>query len=162
VEEQTAKSAVSARPPLGRYPARLDDKGRLKLPAVFHEYFKTFPDNRLFITSLDGIIGHMYPLSAWFENGPVLDGFKDDPKAKQRLMFNAQDLGAEADIDSQGRVTINSDLRRELNLQGQELHLFAYNNHVQILTEKIYQERRREARDAGRADLEKLEAAGFR
>jgi MraZ protein len=144
------------------YPARLDDKGRLKLPAVFHDYFKTFPDSRLFITSLDGVIGQIYPLSAWYANEDVLKGYTEDPAAKQDLMFNAQDLGAEADIDTQGRVTVNSVLRKELDLQGQELHLFAYNNHVQILTETIYQERRRRARPNGRDNLEKLEKAGLK
>jgi DNA-binding transcriptional regulator/RsmH inhibitor MraZ len=65
-------------------------------------------------------------------------------------------------MDAQGRVTVNSELRKELDLQGQELHLFAYKNHVQILTESIYQERRRRARPNGRDNVEKLERAGLK
>jgi DNA-binding transcriptional regulator/RsmH inhibitor MraZ len=71
-------------------------------------------------------------------------------------------LGAEAELDSQGRVTVNSELRQELDLQGQELHLFAYRNHVQILTEAIYQERKLRARPKAAENIRKLEAAGMK
>jgi MraZ protein len=144
------------------YPARLDEKGRLKLPTVFQEYFRSFPESKLFITSLDGRIGQIYSLSAWRANEALLEEYKEDPDALQDLLFNAQDLGAEAEMDSQGRVTVNSDLRKELDLQGQELHLFAYKNHVQILTEEIYQERRQRARPRGPENFRKLESAGLK
>lgn len=144
------------------YPARLDDKGRLKLPAVFQQYFNSFPEGKLFITSLDGRIGQIYPISAWRQNEELFEQYRDDPDALQDLLFNAQDLGAEAELDSQGRVTVNSELRQELDLQGQELHLFAYRNHVQILTEAIYQERKLRARPKAAENIRKLEAAGMK
>jgi MraZ protein len=144
------------------YPARLDDKGRLKLPTVFQQYFNTFPESKLFITSLDGRIGQIYSISAWRANEEILEQYTEDPDALQDLLFNAQDLGAEAEMDAQGRVTVNSQLRQELNLQGQELHLFAYKNHVQILTEELYKERRERARPNGRDNLGKLEKAGLK
>jgi MraZ protein len=143
------------------YPARLDDKGRLKVPAVFQKYFSSFPEGKLFITSLDARIAQIYSISAWRENEKFLRGYREDPAAVQDLLFNAQDLGAEAEMDGQGRVTVNSELRKELGLEGQELHLCAYKNHVQILTETIYQERRRRARPRGAENFEKLEGAGL-
>ena len=148
-------------PPLGMYPARLDEKGRLKLPTVFQQYFNSFPEGKLFITSLDARIAQIYSISAWRENEKFLRSYRQDPAAVQDLLFNAQDLGAEAEMDSQGRVTVNSELRRELDLQGQELHLCAYRNHVQILTEAIYQERKRRARPKGAENFDKLEGAGL-
>jgi MraZ protein len=144
------------------YPARLDEKGRLKLPTVFQQYFNSFPESKLFITSLDGRTGQIYSTAAWRENEDFLQRYTDDPAAVQDLLFNAQDLGAEAEMDSQGRVTVNSELRKELDLQGQELHLFAYKNHVQILTEAIYQERRLRARPKGKENFDKLEGAGLK
>lgn len=148
-------------PPLGMYPARLDDKGRLKLPTVFQQYFNRFPERKLFITSIDGRIAQIYSISAWRENERFLNNYREDPVAAADLLFNAQDLGAEAEMDIQGRVTVNSDLRRELGLEGQELRLSAYKNHVQVLTETIYQERRRRARPHGPENAEKLKAAGL-
>ena len=40
-------------PPNGMYPARVDDKGRLKLPVGFQEYISGLPEKKLFVTSLD-------------------------------------------------------------------------------------------------------------
>jgi len=154
-------TATMVKPPLGMYPARLDEKGRLKLPTVFQTYFNSFPEGKLFITSLDGRIGQIYSIAAWRENEEFLRSYREDPAAVQDLLFNAQDLGAEAEMDSQGRVTVNSELRKELDLQGQELHLFAYKNHVQILTEAIYQERKQRARPRGAEVFNKLEGAGL-
>ena len=62
--------------------------------------------------------------------------------------FNAADLGADAEMDGQGRITFNPELRRELDLEGHELHLFAFKGRVQVLTEAIYQERKRRASQA--------------
>jgi MraZ protein len=162
VDEKGPGSLLAVRPPLGMYPARLDEKGRLKLPTVFQQFFNSFAESKLFITSLDGRTGQIYNIAAWRANETLFDGYNDDPDALQDLLFNAQDLGAEADMDAQGRVTVNSQLRQELDLQGQELHLYAYKNHIQILTEAIYQERRLRARPNGKENLDKLERAGLK
>jgi MraZ protein len=144
------------------YPARLDEKGRLKLPTVFQQYFNSFAESKLFITSLDGHIGRIYSLAAWRANESLFEEYTEDPEALQDLLFNAQDLGAEADMDAQGRVTVNSQLRQELDLPGQELHLYSFKNHVQFVTEAIYQARKLRARPKGAENLEKLERAGLK
>lgn len=153
---------TGANPPLGRYPARLDDKGRLKLPTVFQQYFNSFGDSKFFVTSLDARTGVIYPVSAWRRNEEFFDGYRDDPDALERVTFNAQDLGAEAEMDSQGRITLNPELRRELDMQGQELHLYAYKSRVEILTEAIYQERKARARQNAADSVKKLEMAGMK
>jgi MraZ protein len=148
--------------PLGRYSARLDDKGRLKLPAVFHEFFESFPEKRLFVTSLDGHIAQLYPISTWRENEDLFREYTQDPDALETLTFNAHDLGAEADLDAQGRVTINSDLRSELKLQGTELHLIPYRGHVQLLPDAIYQAKKAAARAGGSSAVKTMEKAGMK
>jgi MraZ protein len=153
---------LPVKPPLGMYPAKLDDKGRLKLPTVFQQYFSSIRSDRLFVTSLDGRIGQIYPVSAWRENEELFEQYKEDPDALQDLLFNAQDLGSEVEIDGQGRITVNPELRRELDLQGQELHLYAYKNRVEILTEALYQERKRRARPNASENVKKLEMAGMK
>ena len=39
--------------PRGIYPARVDDKGRIKLPADFHRYLTEIGATRVFVTSFD-------------------------------------------------------------------------------------------------------------
>jgi hypothetical protein len=65
-------------------------------------------------------------------------------------------------MDNQNRNTGHPDLRRELEMEGPELHLMAYKGHVQILTEARYQERKHQALERTAEDLEILETAGLR
>lgn len=153
---------AEADPPLGMYPARLDDKGRLKLPTVFQQYLHSFPEGRFFVTSLDARIGQIYPVSAWRKNEQFFEQYRDDPDTLEKVLFNAQDLGAEAEMDSQGRITLNPELRRELDMEGHELHLAATRGRVDILTEAIYQERKAKAREQATANVTKLRMAGMK
>ncbi len=116
----------------------------------------------MFVTSLDGRIGQIYPITAWRQNEELFESYTEDPDALQDLLFNAQDLGSEAEMDAQGRITINPEMRKELDLQGQELHLYAYKNRIEILTEAIYQERKLRARPNAAANVRKMEQAGMR
>jgi MraZ protein len=55
-------------PPRGTYQARVDEKGRLKLPAVFQQYLTDLGETKVFVTSLDVRIARIYPISVWKEN----------------------------------------------------------------------------------------------
>jgi len=159
LELTTGDPAASA--PLGMYPARLDDKGRLKLPTVFQQFFHSAGEIKFFVTSLDARIAQIYPVSAWRKNQSLFDSYRDDPDALHSVTFNAQDLGAEAEMDAQGRITLNPELRRELDMQGQELHLYWYKSRVEILTEAVYQERKSRARGRASDSVKTLEMAGM-
>ena len=81
-------------PPDGMYPARMDDRGRVKLPTAFKEYLDTLDDKKLFVTSLDRRIAQIYPIRLWRETKKFLEDFTEDPAAAENLYFNALDLGA--------------------------------------------------------------------
>ena len=67
--------------PRGRYPARLDDKGRCKLPADFVHFFRSLPEQKLFVTSLDRRIAQIYPIALWRENETFFEAYCEDPEA---------------------------------------------------------------------------------
>ena len=143
------------------YPARVDDKGRLKLPVGFQEYFTGLAEKKLFVTSLDRRIGQIYPIANWREAKKFLYGQKENSQAARRIAFNAQDLGADSEMDNQGRVLLPPEMRRELGIENQGVRLFHYKGRIEILSETIYQERKREAAGSAEADLETLEGAGL-
>jgi len=143
------------------YPARVDDKGRLKLPVGFQEYFAGLPEKKLFVTSLDRRIGQIYPIANWREAKKFLYGQTENSKPARRIAFNAQDLGADSEMDNQGRVLLPPEMRRELGIENQSVRLFHYKGRIEILSETIYQERKREAAGSAEADLETLEGAGL-
>jgi DNA-binding transcriptional regulator/RsmH inhibitor MraZ len=101
-------------------------------------------------------------MPAWRENEKFFETYRDNPQVAQDVAFNANDLGADADMDSQGRVLFNTTLRKELDLQNQELHLYAYRGHIKVLTEAIYQERRQRASKTATENVDLLERAGLK
>lgn len=148
--------------PRGMYPARLDDKGRLKLPVPFQQYLGSLAEKKLFVTSLDRHIAQIYPISVWRENEKFFDDYRDDPDGADDIWFNASDLGADADMDGQGRITFNPDLRRELGLENSQLRLYAKRGVIEILNEAWYQARRQRAADEPSSKLNTLRRAGLR
>jgi MraZ protein len=140
-EGQLPKSS----PPLGMYPSRLDDKGRIKMPAAFQQYLSSLPEKRLFVTSLDRRIAQIYPIEVWRQNEKFFRE-KKNPQVARKISFNAADLGAEAEMDSQGRITFPPELRRELGLEDQTLRLKAESSgRIEVLSERMYEEQKREA-----------------
>src|SRR3982074_11179 len=152
---------MQAEPPNGMYPARVDDKGRLKLPVGFQEYFAGLPEKKLFVTSLDRRIGQIYPIANWREAKKFLSGQTENSKPARRIAFNAQDLGADSEMDNQGRVLLPPEMRRELGSENQGGRVFHYKGRIEIRSEAIYQERKQEAAGSATADLETLEGAGL-
>jgi MraZ protein len=148
--------------PRGRYPGRLDDKGRLKLPTAFAQFFHSLAESKLYLTSLDRSTAQLYPIAEWRANEKFFYSFTANPAAARNVLFNAQDLGADVEMDNQGRITVHPDLRRELGMEGQELHLMAVKGHIEVLTEARYQERKRKALERTAEDIETLEMAGLR
>lgn len=143
------------------YPGRLDDKGRVKLPTSFQQFFLALREKKLFVTSLDRRIAQIYPMEAWRQNEKFFASYREDPKMSRNVLFNAADLGAETEMDSQGRILFSPELRRELGIENQPVHLFAYRGRIEVLSEQIYEERKKEAAQTAADDVSKLEAAGL-
>src|ERR1700743_1330531 len=75
----------TVKPPRGMYPTRLDDKGRLKLPAGFQTFFAALREKTLFVTSMDRKVALIYPMAIWRENEKFFEGYKEDPKISRAL-----------------------------------------------------------------------------
>jgi DNA-binding transcriptional regulator/RsmH inhibitor MraZ len=115
---------VSVEPPRGSFTAHVDEKGRLKLPVSFQEYLGTFGDDRLYVTSTDDRIARIYPLSSWKDSEKALDELAlEDPEAAEALLMVTNRYGGDSKVDGQGRVTLPTELRRDLSLESQEVRL---------------------------------------
>src|SRR5262245_19124594 len=123
-------------------PARLDERGRMKLPVPMKEYLDKFPDKRLWVTSLDRAIGRIYPLFIWRETEKFFDSLTEEPELAERLTFNAADLGEELEMDSQGRIVVPAAMRKELGIEDQTVRLRVFRGYIEILSERMYEEKR--------------------
>jgi MraZ protein len=140
---------------------RIDDKGRIKLAAGFLHFFDALPERKVFVTSTDGRIAEIYPISAWRD----MEKFYIDNRkleSARRALFTAARLGSDCEVDSQGRVTVNSELRAELGLDNQELHIQPYNrNRIRILSAAAFDKMMDDCKGANpKADEDELLAAG--
>jgi MraZ protein len=157
VDSETQNTPV-VEMPNGLSKARIDDKGRIKLSAGFLHYFDSLAERKVYVTSLDGRIAEIYPISTYRETQKFFVAQRHIP-AVRRAAFTAARLGSDCEVDSQGRVTINSELRAELGLDNQELHIQSYNlNRIRILSAAMYAE---EMADFRAADPKKDEEVLF-
>ena len=162
MQEQTGQGAVLAEPPRGMYPARLDDKGRLKLPVEFQKYLSGLPEKKLFVTSVDRRMATVYPIALWRENEILFSSFRENPKVAKKVWFTAQELGSEAEMDAQGRVQFSPELRRELRIENQPVKVLVVNGAIQVMSEETFHVQRADAAQSPEEDLEVLQRAGFK
>ena len=149
-------------PPDAMYPARMDDRGRLKLPSLLEEYVKSLENKRLFVTSLDRRIAQIYPINLWRETKKFLEDFTAEPDAAENLLFNALDLGSEAEMDNQARVLFSPELRRELGLEDQAVRVYVTVGRIEVLSPQIYERRKGKASQNPEADRAVLRKAGLK
>jgi MraZ protein len=140
---------------------RLDDKGRMKLAAALVQYFGSLPEKKLFVTSLDRHTAQIYPISVWRSNEQLFEEHREDSQIVRKISFNAADLGSETEVDSQGRLLFSPDLRRVLGLENQTLHLYKRRKHIEVLSEKQYEDLKSQAADTTPDEVAKLETAGM-
>jgi DNA-binding transcriptional regulator/RsmH inhibitor MraZ len=114
------------------------------------------------VTSLDRRIAQIYPIHCWRDTEKFLENYTEDPEAAENLAFNAADLGAEAEMDNQGRVLFSPELRRALGLEDQPVHLYAFGGHIEVLSESLYEERKRAAMVKPVEDRAKLRQRGMK
>jgi MraZ protein len=162
--DEVNQSTPMLEAPLGMYTARVDEKGRVKLPVDFQQYFAELGEKRFFITSLDGCVASIYTIPRWRQNLRILADFKEDPRAAEDIWFMADDLGGQAEIDNQGRLLFPAELRQELGMENQAVRLRAVDDRVDVLSDKIYAERRVRSRtkESMSANLTKLRQAGLK
>jgi MraZ protein len=143
------------------YPGKIDDKGRLKLPAAFQKFFSDLPEKKIFVTSLDHLTAQIYPMHVWRGNEKFFENYRENVELAADILFTAQDLGAETEMDSQGRISFGQELRRDLGIEDKPVRLYAYRGRIEVLSEEMYQQRKASAAKKTTADVRTLEAAGL-
>ena len=95
----------------GSAPARLDEKGRVKIPSLFRQQIEEAFGADVFVTSLHGREILVYPLSMWRALEEKLAGLPAIHRAKNKFLERVNFFGQDAALDSQGRVLVPQILR---------------------------------------------------
>ena len=123
----------------GHHPARIDDKGRLKIPSAFLGAL-TESSRDFFVTSVSGEFVRIYPLPAWTEIEKRLAGVPQAHPARQRFLERVNFFGQVAQIDGQGRILIPQILRKMASMEG-DVAVLGQQNHVAVWSAKQLEER---------------------
>ena len=129
----------------GLQTARVDDKGRLKFPALVKQQLDAqYEGSRVFITSLDGEKVKVFPITEWEAVESRLsqkstEGKDVDGDVKDKILFHANRYGAEESLDNQGRILVPAVLRETAGMRG-EVRLMWQNNHILVLSAKNFDE----------------------
>ncbi|SRR6266568_2160140 len=115
----------------GNCPTRLDDKGRLKVPADFKREIDKSYDGQFYITSFDGAVIKMYPLKEWeaFEQKITSNGPSHGELEKFKNVTSY--YGQIVEMDTQGRLTIAEWLRNKFGLKG-DVAVIGKWDHIEI------------------------------
>lgn len=118
----------------GSAPAKIDDKGRLKVPNAFRAVIQKDHGSELFVTSLTGQSVRIYPMPVWLDVERRLSQVPSINPARQRFLDRVNFFGQVAELDPQGRVLMQPRLREsalmhgEVDVLGQQSFLEVWNH----------------------------------
>lgn len=122
----------------GHFPTRLDDNGRLKIPADFkRETDKIYENGQFYITSFDGVVIQLYPLKEWELFEAQATDSSISYQKRQKFLDTTSYYGQMVTMDNQGRLTIADWLREEFGLKG-EVAVVGKREHIEIQREEDY------------------------
>ncbi len=116
----------------GSFTAKIDDKSRLKIPRDFLTVIEQSYGRELFVTSIDGVCAHLYPMPVWVEIERQLgaQGLVRDPEV-DRFFKQTSFYGQVAEIDNQGRLLIHPRLREKAAMAG-EVSVVGSFDHLEV------------------------------
>jgi MraZ protein len=104
---------------LGSFQTRVDEKGRLKVPADFKRELEE--GQKFLVTSLDGSKAQVYPVKEWMRKMETVLKMPPSHPVREKFMNLTSFWGQTAELDGQGRITLPQKLRESANLMAEEV-----------------------------------------
>ena len=123
----------------GNHPTRIDEKGRLKVPAEFKRVIDEKYGTRFYITSLDGRVAQLYPFEEWEQIEQKLAALPTFNPTKKKFLSRANYWGQEVEMDGQGRLLLPQLLRESAEIKG-EVAVIGYQKYLEVRSLKAYRE----------------------
>ena len=103
----------------GNHPTRVDEKGRLKVPAEFKRVIDEKYGAQFYITSFDGKIAQVYPFEEWERIEQKLANLSSFNPTKKKFLDRVNYWGQQVEIDGQGRLLMPQMLREAAQIKGE-------------------------------------------
>ena len=115
----------------GNHPTRVDEKGRLKIPAEFKRLIDEKYGAQFYITSRDGKVAEVYPFEEWQRLEEKFSKLSNFNPAKKNFLKRTNYYGQQVEMDGQGRLLIPQLLRESAEIKG-EVAVMGYLTYLEV------------------------------
>jgi MraZ protein len=115
----------------GNSPAKIDDRGRLKIPNGFRSFIADEHGRELFVTSVLGDSVRIYPMAVWATVEQKLAQIPSSHPSRLKFLDRVNFYGQVTELDSQGRVVIPARLRESATIVG-DVDVFGQINYLEV------------------------------
>jgi MraZ protein len=123
----------------GNHPTRIDEKGRLKVPAEFKRVIDEKYGTQFYITSLDGRVAQIYPFEEWEQIEQKLAGLSTFNPTKKKFLSRVNYWGQQVEMDGQGRLLLPQLLREAAQIKG-EVAVVGYQKYLEVRNLEAYRQ----------------------
>ena len=123
----------------GNYSVKIDEKGRLKIPAVFRTAMQDRYGAQVYVTSRKdkGVVVNIYPMPVWEEKERKLSALPATLPELARYVDLVNYYGQPGEIDKQGRVSIHPLLRDSAAMVG-DVHVLGQLDHLDVWNQERF------------------------
>ncbi len=122
----------------GNHPAKVDEKGRLKLPSAFKQLVDAANVTQFYVTSTDGKSAEIWPLPEWEKREEQLADSSDMDEAVKKYLNLTSYYGQQVEMDNQARILLPQILRNSAQLDA-EVTVFGMRVYVEVHNREIFE-----------------------
>ena len=122
----------------GNHPAKVDEKGRLKLPSAFKQLVDAANVTQFYVTSSDGKSAEIWPLPEWEKREEKLAESSDMDDAVKKYLNLTSYYGQQVEMDNQARILLPQILRNSAQLDA-EVTVFGMRVYVEVHNREIFE-----------------------
>jgi MraZ protein len=123
----------------GNHTAKVDEKGRLKLPSAFKDLVEAEHVTQFYITSSDGNSAEVWPLPVWEKREQQLVKFSNMNDSVKKYLDLTSYYGQQVEMDNQARVLLPQILRGSAKLDA-EVAVFGKLTYLEVHNREIFEQ----------------------
>jgi MraZ protein len=122
----------------GNHPAKVDEKGRLKLPSAFKQLMDAANVTQFYVTSTDGKSAEIWPLPEWEKREDQLAESSTMDDAVRKYLNLTSYYGQQVEMDNQARLLLPQILRSSAKLDA-EVTVFGMRTYLEVHNREIFE-----------------------
>jgi MraZ protein len=123
----------------GNHPAKVDEKGRLKMPSAFKQLVDATSVTQFYVTSTDGKSAEIWPLPEWEKREQQLADSSTMDDAVRKYLNVTSYYGQQVEMDNQARLLLPQILRNAARLDG-EVTVFGMRTYIEVHNREAFEQ----------------------